>query len=675
MIKLYPVLVANSVSKNIIPGICKAIERFALIYKLDAIAKQAHKNLNLSLRKVGNKIVMKEETDKLLINYLTNEIILEGIPYFPNQRFGPGTKSSATQRVTGASQGIHPAAASVTSYGNQPQPEDRKSKTPDEEREIAKQKEIGRREATPGDATIAIGQMDMKSLMLEPTWMKVDMVARGGMRFTTVLGVKAVPAYVQSDSQLAQLLSFDKQVGRLMHLVLNYGRKVSGLLYRLYARTLQKVFDPDPRAISGNPYKDIVLKRTIIEEANIKDIFLVLNQADLEEDFAISAKGVRKLMRLGWQSFCIADDINRRLTFCMSEFKGMCQTIPYTMVYHSLDQARVFEDLEDVRRSTTSLFKSKIAVNKVFGESIAQKKLEEFSVDLFSEPQYQEFLNEITYIDESLGSIMKKAISAPKEFIIRMFKGTIQVPQPSMDKLMKVGKKIDSDFIKAHMLAKRVLSNSLNLEGVKEVYVNWLAYAVIIRAKTMPGKNLLIKTKDTLLAVMPMIRKLLRKAKATTLNIPPEHRVEAALGLSALFILVIGLSYFYVITLIAAFKIKPVIGDIMQALSKYFLLAFTSLKTWVVKGAEALSQADVSTANQKELLTSFWGKYFTQSTADLKVMYAKLKASFESQQGAIEKNLEGHLQEHGLTFEEAGAMILLCVIGIFAIRSLLRPPK
>jgi hypothetical protein len=178
-----------------------------------------------------------------------------------------------------------------------------------------------------------------------------------------------------------------------------------------------------------------------------------------------------------------------------------------------------------------------------------------------------------------------------------------------------------------------------------------------------------------LLAVMPKIRKLLRKAKATTLNIPPEHRVEAALGLSALFILVIGLSYFYVITLIAAFKIKPVIGDIMQALSKYFLLAFTSLKTWVVKGAEALSQADVSTANQKELLTSFWGKYFTQSTADLKVMYAKLKASFESQQGAIEKNLEGHLQEHGLTFEEAGAMILLCVIGIFAIRSLLRPPK
>ena len=45
----------------------------------------------------------------------------------------------------------------------------------------------------------------------------------------------------------------------------------------------RKLLNEEEHAISGDPYKDIVLKRTIIEESNVDDVFLVLNQADLSE--------------------------------------------------------------------------------------------------------------------------------------------------------------------------------------------------------------------------------------------------------------------------------------------------------------------------------------------------------------------------------------------------------
>ena len=39
MIIVFPMLADENVSQNALPGICKALERFVMIYELDAIMK------------------------------------------------------------------------------------------------------------------------------------------------------------------------------------------------------------------------------------------------------------------------------------------------------------------------------------------------------------------------------------------------------------------------------------------------------------------------------------------------------------------------------------------------------------------------------------------------------------------------------------------------------------
>jgi len=709
MIKLYPVLIANSVSKNIIPGILKSVERFALIYKLDELSRSARRSAGISLKKVGNKIVIKESDDEI-VAYLANEILQEQYPpYDPRQRYGPGTKGGArnqSQPPRGS-----PSQTGRFSYQGSTGPDAEQQDTAtakgrggiagsrleepparlspkqkdmwyrwkaekDAER-MAGSKERGKEQArqasSPQDASVSIGQMDTKSIMLEPTWMKIDRVTKYGAKFSSVLGVKAVPVPVKSDASLAQLLTFDKQVGRLMHLTLKMGRFVSGKLYRLYAKTIQRLIDPDPDAVSGDPYKDIVLKRTILADANVKDVFLVLNQADLDEDFAIDAKGIRKLMSLGWQSFCIADDVNRRLTFCMSEFRGMCHTLPYMMIYQSLDQAKVFEDLEDVRRSSSSLFKKKLPMKKVFGEALAQQKLEEFSFDLFgplSQPT-QEFLNEVSYIDENFGAAMKKVLTAPKQFLTRFFKGNVKVPTVTMDRALKIGKKIDPQFVRAFALAKRVISNSIK-EDINEKQLDWTAMTVVIKAKTLPGKDLMAKTKDVLLTIVPMVRRGVRKAKQTTMNIPPQHRVEAVFGLLGIFTLITVIGFLYTWTLIASFKIKPYAGEAIKTMTEFISWGFLKVKTFI------LSTTYVDSPD----LVKFWKKVYTDAKIDLDKMvdpyvekFNKFLGTKTGEGGALE-NLEDTLKsEYDLSFAEIGALALLAVVGLYAFRFVMRPPK
>ena len=721
MIKLYPVLVSNSVSKNIIPGILKSVERFALIYKLDDLARSARRSAGISLTKVGKRVVMKE-SDEEIAAFLANEILHEQTG---PQRYGGGTKSGSTmadlarqraeerekargkvsgQRLQPPPGGLNQRQRDLWYRWNRERDEERMERAKargkrmgarfekppkglsarekdlwyrwrqaQDEEAIAAARERGRAAGTPADATIAIGQMDMKSIMLEPTWMKIDRVTKYGQKFTSVLGVKAVSVPIRSDATLAQLLTFDKNVGRLMHLILKLGRKMSGLLYRIYSRTIEKMIDPDPKAISGDPYKDIVLKRTIISETNVDDVFLVLNQADFADDFALDAKGIRKLMSLGWQSFCIADDVNRRLTFCMSEFRGMCNTLPYTMIYQSLDQAKVFEDLEDLRRSSTSLFRTKIPMKKVIGESLAQQKLEEFGADLFgplTEPE-QQILNEIQYIDESFASTAKKLLKSPKMFLMRFFKGNIKVPEMTFDRAMKIGSKTDPKFKQAVSLAKRVLSNSVKVP-LDENRLNWLAMTVVIRAKTMPGKDLIVKTRDVLMSVIPMLRRGIKKAQQSTMNIPPQHRVEAVFGLVATFMLVTALAFIYTWTMIASLKIKPHVEPVVKTFVDIVTTAYKHIKFYV--SGEAMGPKEVS---------SFYSKLIKDHNLDLKSltqpMRDSIKDTFDKASDKVGKDWDEFAgffkREFDLSMSEAGVLFLLIIVGLGAARWVMRPPK
>jgi hypothetical protein len=76
----------------------------------------------------------------------------------------------------------------------------------------------------------------------------------------------------------------------------------------------------------------------------------------------------------------IADDVNKKVTFCMKEFGGVCSVVPYGFVYSSLgrDHSKVFEDLEDVKRSASPFFRMTARRTKVFGETVAYNQLTKY---------------------------------------------------------------------------------------------------------------------------------------------------------------------------------------------------------------------------------------------------------------------------------------------------------
>jgi len=530
MVKLYPTLIANSVSKNIIPGILKSIERYAMIYRMGDILKQARKDLGVEAiyRKVGSKskIVVKETEDQL-INFLAKEFLTEQGPYgrYP----GSGTK--------GPSQ-----TSPYTQSQNQQQKDEEDAyeyneKLKDVERQAFRKKK-GEQAAMPDsaqNASVSIGPYDMTSLMLEPSWMKIDMETKDGAKHSGVIGIKAVPIAVKSDAQLSHLIMWDQQIGKLMTLIIRMGRPIEGIFYRTWRNTVGKFFGSS--GISGNPFKDIVLKRTIIGTKGADDIFLVLNQADLPADFASRAKDIRKLFKLSWESFCIADDVNRRVAFCMKQFKGMCSIIPYSMLYQTLGQARVFEDMEDVRRTSGNLFKTNKNLKKVIGESMAQKKLEEFTADLFPQTPVRterdiQLLQEMELLDENFAGFIKKVSSSPKQMITRAINGTLKAPDVSPDRLAILGRKVNPNFKKSYDLSLKVLENSIT--DIKDTSIaKWAALLVVIKALPGRSKDLIPATREQLIKLVPILRKALRKALSKTsykTTPPPSHWPEVAIG-------------------------------------------------------------------------------------------------------------------------------------------------
>ena len=74
---------------------------------------------------------------------------------------------------------------------------------------------------------------------------------------------------------------------------------------------------------------------------------------------------------MGWNSFLAADDVNKRVIFCMKQFHGLCSTVPYRLVYSSLgkEHHRAYEEMEDIKKSASPFFKTSVSIKRIVGES------------------------------------------------------------------------------------------------------------------------------------------------------------------------------------------------------------------------------------------------------------------------------------------------------------------
>lgn len=338
MILVYPMLTSGSVSPNVLPGLIKAVERYILIYNTDEVLRSA------GATSAGNIISTGAER--------------------VGSRVG-GAIGGAVGGAGGAAMGSRVGGAVgshiVSSKDNTTIPGDQlseKSGKPKGQNINITFKQSGGGGGTKPSLDLPRGD----AISLEPTWLQVTTKKKG----LQILGVKVVPFRIKSSESIMKLISQDKELKSLAYLQTKYGRGITRVFYRIMQRIKMPVLGD--KALTGDPVGDILLGKTQYNS----NMFLCMSRMDLEnEDVFNQPGGIQKLHKLGWASFIIVDDVNRRTTFCMKEFGGVCSVVPYTFMFTSFskDYNQAYEDLEDIKKASGPFFNMRTNRKKTFTES------------------------------------------------------------------------------------------------------------------------------------------------------------------------------------------------------------------------------------------------------------------------------------------------------------------
>lgn len=430
MILTYPMLTSTSVSPSAIPGICKALERYIMIYQQDKIIRAARSGgYNIFLSR--NRLFLKEKDKDWM-------------------------------------KGQKPDLGKGDPFGKPKVVDDKETREKDRF-EWEKEKEIYRRkeeEKKVRRAEVRIISPDSNSLSIEPSWLVVHTGAG-----PAPLGIKVVSYPVKSDVTLAALLTSDAQMKKLSASLTSFDRSIRRFVWKVYSKLPILKFFVGAGTVTGDPKKDIIMEKTVFGRHTLACI----NYMDLQEDFFQSPGRMSQLFKLGWKDFVIADDVNKRAFFCLKIFKGMCTAVPYSFIYATIDKENVYHSLEDVRRASGPLFRMGGRSSKIFGESVAVARKVSYSSEEKSKMDLtQKYLDEI-YLREQvpgdLMSFMKRLTPSKIKSLISGVKKSRDLnavkrmlsfaPVWSLSKIEGVCRKLSPGFDKSYALTKKVVANSL----------------------------------------------------------------------------------------------------------------------------------------------------------------------------------------------------------------------
>jgi hypothetical protein len=353
MIITFPMLVSQSVSENVIPGIVKTVEGYLIVNHMSEIMDNPEikgTGILKGFRSTKKAWFAREGIELLEISDKEREEILgKG-----------GTKvSSADDEEKIRKQAIEKEKL---------ERERRKEEREKQEEEKKRNEERLKQRETKATAKISIG--DYKSVSLEPSYITVEVSLRSGATRREFVGIKVIPYRVTSSEKLSRLILHDSQLTSLNALMISFGRKVMRWFYSFIDKWMGRI--KAGVTMSGDPRRDIIMARTGKEGLGI--VVLDKNE-DVDERFLNNISKINRLFKLGWGNIIVADDITRNAYFCMRRFSGTCQVLSYPMMYQNLGQLKVYESIDDAKRQNSSLFKVSVRASKVFSEWKTEDKL------------------------------------------------------------------------------------------------------------------------------------------------------------------------------------------------------------------------------------------------------------------------------------------------------------
>lgn len=394
---------------------------------------------------------------------------------------------------------------------------------------------------------LKISTIESKSLSLEPTWVSLPNDAGGG-----ILGIKVAPYMLSSDQTLGRALLHDSVSSKIQVLIRKKVRFIIKFLYNLFSRLwIWRYFFPKHN-VTGNPKHDIIFDRTIFSsQKKGSRVFTCLNKIDLDNtmDLFKRAGGVKKLFKLGWTSIVIADDVAKNVTFCPKEQKGICSTIPYSMIYSSIstDAKKIYDDMDDAKKSSGVIFRRKTRLSKYIGEF-------EMNDILLKTSDYSS-LNE-NYLNENINDIFKKLSQVPtnklKKVIIDLKKMIEKQDIKSITSTLKFLPKVDINsiefklskspqFKKIKAFSKKVLKNSI--PNISEKSSELISTGIALKAlhdKKDPEKV----AKNDLKDFVKFTRKRLNKIKKDNEN---TDEYKESVDTETFLVFTLALAFLYVI--------------------------------------------------------------------------------------------------------------------------------
>jgi hypothetical protein len=518
MIVIYPLIVSKTVNPDVLPGVCKALEKYILVYKQDKLfdtvnkelVKKAKSKAGKEQRRKGGKkaitIIKSKAAGMFRLENVVIEEVLEG--KFKGKMPGLGDDDEDRDKTTTTKKPTYEKPKTTVI-----------AKGPD----IIVPPQI--KAIPPRKETIMIGKSPADTLTVEPTYIQIHVEDSGSQ----ILGIKVVPFIIQNDTSLIQLMMNDKNRSSFAANIHIQSRKLLRFMYRIANSLWNKTIGPAlgwtgmvgsdlyGGSLSGNWKKDIILGLTDYK----KDLFIMLNNVDLRKDFTLDASSVKKLYSMGWSSFIINDDVNTRTVFCMKEFKGMCSITNHAYLYASISRevGTAFKDIEDIKRSSGPLFRVRGRVNKMLlKDDLALEKLRKYYPNNFIKEEVleEEFLEEGIIGDayEKAKKYFTSSTSA-KRFLTNL-KGAIEskdfnrfkkliksvsIPQVPLDSIKKYSAGKVKTFNNIHRFSKKVLQNSL--PGIPDKVADGVASLIAIQCKDKKKasdllKRIVIKTRSNM---------------------------------------------------------------------------------------------------------------------------------------------------------------------------------
>lgn len=354
MIIVYPLLVSENVNKDVIPGICKSIEKYILVHNTDTLIR----HINSNAKRFGRAALGVAASIGVGLGtmYLAKQLDNGKALKLVNKALRIGEQSSldfedefifTEQRMSPEKQAYLAAKGREAAK--------RKAER-DEKRDL---KSVATSAATSAVIKHKVGATDIiiprndNIINLEPTWLQV-----GTDTGVKLLGVKVVPYFIKADASISLLMNdanlkvvnafFIKQWRLIQSLLANAWRNIKKSIPGIITNT----------SVTGNPKRDIILGATGYK----KNMFLCLSQTDLDQiDFNTHPGIISKLQQLGWVSMIFADDVNKRVNFCMKEMGGVCSLIPYNHMFASFgrEHSTVYKDIEAAQKSVGPFFRNK----------------------------------------------------------------------------------------------------------------------------------------------------------------------------------------------------------------------------------------------------------------------------------------------------------------------------